>query len=318
MFARAAAACDCGPPQTTPTPFQAPRGGRPWTRPMSNPFESRCVRGLIGERIVFGAISLNAIALFVIAVADTGTLAEKIAFAVDYACVVFFLVEVLIKLRIEGRRYFASNWNRFDFAVVALSLPVLLSPWVDLHAFAAVLLLRLGRLFRLFHLFRFIPNVERMVSGVQRALRASVGVVIALAILLFILALGANMLFGQFAPEHFGNPFLAIYSVFRVFTIEGWYEMPDAIAANAGDPLWGVIARIYFMGSVLGGGILGLSLANAIFVDEMTMDNNDDLTAKVVELQQEIAEIKALIVERQAPGADTPADAGPTQAAGGA
>lgn len=286
---------------------------------MPKPFESRCTRALVGEKPVIAIITLNAIALFVIAVADAGTLAEKIAFAVDYACVLFFLVEAAIKLRIEGGRYFASNWNRFDLAVVVLSLPVLLSPWIDLQAFAAVLLLRLGRLFRLFHLFHFIPNVERMVSGVRRALRASVGVLIALAILLFILALGANILFGQFAPEHFGNPFLAVYSVFRVFTVEGWYELPDAIAQSSGDVIWGVIARIYFMGSVLGGGILGLSLANAIFVDEMTMDNNDDLTAKVVELQREIADLKALIVQGREPDARevTRDEARPKEAAGG-
>lgn len=287
---------------------------------MPHPFESRCVRALIGEKSVIAAIALNALALFVIAVADTETLAEKIAFAVDYACVVFFLIEASIKIKLEGKHYFASNWNRFDFAVVVLSLPVLLSPWIDLQAFAAVLLLRLGRLFRLFHLFYFIPNVDRMMSGVRRSLRASIGVLIALAILLFILALGANLLFGQFAPEHFGNPFVAIYSVFRVFTIEGWYELPDAIAQSSGDVIWGVIARIYFMGTVLGGGILGLSLANAIFVDEMTMDNNDDLTAKVVELQREIAELKALIVQGQAPlsGKTASEDTRPSQAAGGA
>ena len=262
-----------------------------------SPALPRVLSALIGERAVLCAISLNALALFVLAMVAPSSPVARVAAAVDYACVVFFLVEAALKLRAEGRRYFASAWNRFDFAVVVLSLPVLLSPWIDLQAFAAVLLLRLGRLFRLFHLFHFIPNIDRMMTGVRRSLRASVGVLIALCILLFILALGAHFLFGQFAPEHFGDPFIAIYSVFRVFTVEGWYELPDAIAQSAGGAAWGVVARVYFMGAVLGGGIIGLSLANAIFVDEMTMDNNDDLTARVVELQSEIAELKALLVE---------------------
>ncbi|MDR0966584.1 MAG: ion transporter [Myxococcales bacterium] len=283
---------------------------------MPNFFDSRLTRALISEKTVLVAICLNALALFVLAQSDPDTLAMNAALGVDYACVLFFLGEAIIKLGRSGWRYFESNWNRFDFSVVLFSLPVLLSPWFDLHEFAVVLLLRLGRLFRLFQLFRFIPNVERMMVGVRRSLRASVGVVIALLILLFILALGANMLFGHFAPEHFGTPFISLYSVFRVFTIEGWYEMPEAIAANATDPLWGMIARLYFMVTVLGGGILGLSLANAIFVDEMTMDNNDDLTAKIVELQHEIAELKMLLLQRQPQARDSTVDLGTAEESG--
>ncbi len=275
--------------------------------PKVTPALPRVLSALIGEKAILFAISVNALALFTLALVSPNSTAARVASVVDYACVVLFLAEAAIKIGLERRRYFASAWNRFDFAVVVLSLPVLLSPWIDLQAFAAVLLLRLGRLFRLFHLFHFIPNVDRMMSGVRRSLRASVGVLIALCILLFILSLGAHFLFGQFAPEHFGDPFIAIYSVFRVFTVEGWYELPDAIAQSADSTAWGVVARVYFMGAVLGGGIIGLSLANAIFVDEMTMDNNDDLTARVVELSNEIAELKALLVEsRQASGVAAP------------
>ncbi len=275
--------------------------------PKVTPALPRVLSALIGEKAILFAISVNALALFTLALVSPDSTAARVASVVDYACVVLFLAEAAIKIGLERRRYFASAWNRFDFAVVVLSLPVLLSPWIDLQAFAAVLLLRLGRLFRLFHLFHFIPNVDRMMSGVRRSLRASVGVLIALCILLFILSLGAHFLFGQFAPEHFGDPFIAIYSVFRVFTVEGWYELPDAIAQSADSTAWGVVARVYFMGAVLGGGIIGLSLANAIFVDEMTMDNNDDLTARVVELSNEIAELKALLVEsRQASGVAAP------------
>ncbi len=249
----------------------------------------------INERAVLAAITLNAAALFCISYFDDGTLPEKIAFAVDYACVIYFILEAVIKIIAHGKGYFREAWNIFDFCIVILSLPVLISPWVNLHQFAAILLLRLGRLFRLFQLFHFIPNVNRMAAGVKRSMQACVGVVIALVILLFILSLGANMLFGSFAPEHFGNPFLAIYSVFRVFTIEGWYELPDAIAAAAPSPVWGVIARLYFTGCVMGGGIIGMSLVNAIFVDEMTMDNNDELSSKVDRLQAQLEELKALI-----------------------
>ena len=49
---------------------------------------------------------------------------------------------------------------------------------------------------------------------------------------------------------------------------------------------------------VLIGGIFGMSLANAVFVDEMTMDNNQTLEAKIDKLQEEIAELKQLLEKR--------------------
>jgi voltage-gated sodium channel len=43
---------------------------------------------------------------------------------------------------------------------------------------------------------------------------------------------------------------------------------------------------------VLVGGVLGLSLANAVFVDEMMMDNTADLEAKVDALAEEIRALR--------------------------
>ena len=47
----------------------------------------------------------------------------------------------------------------------------------------------------------------------------------------------------------------------------------------------------YFVLIVLSGGIFGFSIVNAIFVDEMMKDNNDDLEAKVDELNRKMDRI---------------------------
>ena len=80
-----------------------------------------------------------------------------------------------------------------------------------------------------------------------------------------------------------------------MFTIEGWYEIPKAIASNANGGWLVGLTRFYFVIVVLLGGIFGMSLANAVFVDEMTLDNNDVLEAKIDELQNRIEELKLLI-----------------------
>ena len=100
--------------------------------------------------------------------------------------------------------------------------------------------------------------------------------------------MGANLLFHEAAPEHFGDPLIAFYSLFKVFTIEGWYEIPEGV-----DPLkvsagMMYLMRGYFVVSVFVGGLLGLSMANAVFVDEMTADNTDEVERMVAALHEEL------------------------------
>jgi hypothetical protein len=53
-----------------------------------------------------------------------------------------------------------------------------------------------------------------------------------------------------------------------------------------------VAVRLFFVAAVFIGGILGLSLANAVFVDEMMMDNTADLERKVEALTDEIRALR--------------------------
>ena len=151
---------------------------------------------LIAERTVVLVILLNTVALVAMGytdpalVPDDEALGEQslvvfsIARSLDYACVIYFIVELILKLRGWGwRRFWSSSWNRFDLVVVITSAPVLLSPFLDTHQLSVLLALRLGRLFRLFRVMRFIPNREHLYKGIKRALRASVGVFLALTVL---------------------------------------------------------------------------------------------------------------------------------------
>jgi voltage-gated sodium channel len=248
---------------------------------------------LTAEALVASIIVLNTAALVVMGYAEHETPWAAVARWVDYGCVVYFSIETLLEVRSAGwRTFWHSRWNRFDLTVVVLSSPVLLLPLFEVEGLATLLVLRLGRLFRLFRVLRFIPNREHLYRGMTRALRASVGVFLALLLLNIAVSVGATQLFGRYLPEHFGNPLLSSYTIFRVFTVEGWSSIPDAIAATA-PPAIGVLARLYFVATVLCGGILGLSLANAVFVDEMTMDNTQGVEAKVDELVREIRQLRA-------------------------
>lgn len=245
------------------------------------------LQGLVRDRVVMTVIVVNALTLFLYAFPNAPAAQRTALFWLDYSCTVFFVVEIIIKVSLWGwPAFWETPWNRFDFVVVVISLPFLFTvlPVFSLEEFSSILLLRLGRLFRIGRIFQFIPREKKIRQGIARALRASVGLFLALSVYVLCLSILSYYAFHEYAPGYFGNPLLAIYSTFQVFTVEGWQTIPDTIAANA-SPMVSGLARFYFAFTVLTGGILGLSLANAVFVDEMVLDNTDDLEDDLKELR---------------------------------
>jgi voltage-gated sodium channel len=251
----------------------------------------------LDERKVMIAILINTVVLFLLYFPEfAGNIYLEV---VDQLFILFFLVEALVKLSVyKPRGYFGSGWNRFDFTIIILSLPSLLVHVIPVPDTSLLILLRLFRLIRLIRFIRFIPNLTQVLAGLGRALQASVFVLLALVVINFLLALFTCHFYARIAPEYFGNPLLSAYSIFQIFTIEGWNEIPSVIASRT-DNDWIIgLTRIYFVIIVLVGGIFGISLANAVFVDEMTIDNNRVLEDKIDTLQEEIRELKELIKNR--------------------
>jgi voltage-gated sodium channel len=251
------------------------------------------------DRFVYTFIIINALALWLLGFAAPSAPSVPFWRSVEYGCVLYFLLEALFKIRINGwRAYWSNGWNRFDFIVLFLSLPVLMTPFIYFGDFRAATIVRLGRLFRLFRLLHIVPNRGHLAEGIQRAARASVGVFLGLFLVMLILALGATFLFGRQAPQYFGNPLQSFYTTFQVFTVEGWNDIPEAmVQSSSGNVWWAGGVRVFFMFSVLICGILGVSIANAVFVDEMMMDNNDELEEKVDELTRQVVLLRGELAQ---------------------
>ena len=227
---------------------------------------------------------------------------NKILVNIDHLFILIFLIEACVKLyTYKPKGYFSDNWNVFDFIIVVVSIPSLLTfiPFFAAHNYAVLKVLRLFRMIRLIKLLKFVPRMTMIMAGLGRALKASVFVIIVLAFMNFIFALFTCHFFGEISPEYFGNPGIAAYSIFQLFTVEGWNEIPASILIEYPDSFWMAgLTRFYFVIIVLMGGIFGMSLANAIFVDEMTMDNNQDLEEKIDGLYEEIQELKKILKEK--------------------
>lgn len=218
----------------------------------------------------------------------------------DLGFIVLFLLEAIVKVRSYGwDDYWNSNWNKLDFLIVVLSVPALIAVFIPMPSTSSLKLLRLIRFVRLARLMTFIPHVEMIMNGLIRALKASVFVLALLMFMNFLLALFTCHFYGDIAPEFFGDPLISSYSIFQMFTVEGWNEIPAVIAERSSDDLAAGLARFYFVIVVLAGGIFGMSLANAVFVDEMTMDNNNALEEKIDVLQEQIQELKDIIQDKR-------------------
>lgn len=211
---------------------------------------------------------------------------------IDSLFTLLFLFEALVKIRVHGfSKYWSDGWNRFDFILVMIALPSCINIFGEIFPGTSVLLsLRTMRAFKAFRMLKFIPNVGSLLNGIKLAFKASYIVAIGLAVLLLVFSIITTFLFGNAAPQYFGNPALSVYSIFRLFTIEGWYEMPEAIAMNSSSTM-AVFARIYFSFLLFMGGIIGMSLVNSIFVDAMAADNNDEVLEKLSQLEKKLDDL---------------------------
>lgn len=247
----------------------------------------RLCHRLVDERLVLAVITFNLVILFARSF-QSMKVYDDFLFALDYVCLIYFLIELLLKIGLWGFRHFwSSSMNRFDFVIVAASAPALIAPFTELEGLTVVLVLRAGRLLRFLRVLRFIPHADQLWAGIGRALKASVGLILAIVLYLTVMGLIASHLFVDVAPTHFSDPFTSIYTIFKVFTIEGWFEVPDLIAASHG-PMMAFAARAFFTFTVVTGGLVGMSIINAVFVDEMVMDNNDMLEERIAALTIEM------------------------------
>jgi voltage-gated sodium channel len=242
---------------------------------------------LLNERFMLSAVTLNVIIIFL----QGCGLENGVMGAVDILCTVIFICEMVLKHRLYGvRGYWKDGWNILDGTVTLLSLPSLLVYFLPTTGGMKILVtLRALRVFKSFRTVRHFPNIKEIWKGFRLAMRQSAGFLIGYLVIIVVIAMFNSALFSESAPQYFKTPLDAIYTVFQLFTVEGWYDIPNAVAGDMA-PIWVHIVRFYFCVLLIGGGIIGMSLINSIFVDALAADNNDDVKAKLDAMEQQMAE----------------------------
>ncbi|MEF8845280.1 MAG: ion transporter [Bacteroidales bacterium] len=247
----------------------------------------------LNDRFILWMILLNAITIFMQGF-EMESRYLNLARVADNFFTMIFLAEMIFKIReFSFSGYWAKNWNKFDALLIILATPSLVLWIFNLNDIGLQFLLvfRIARVFKFFRFIQFIPNVDKLIKGINQALKASVIVIIGFFIYNFVVSIVTCFLYQHIAPDYFGDPVQSFYTIFKIFTVEGWYEIPDLIAEQT-NAVIAFFSKLYFILILLTGGIFGLSLVNSIFVDAMVSDNNEDLEKKVDELSKEISRLR--------------------------
>jgi len=249
----------------------------------------------LSERTTLSIVLLNVAAVFL---QECGV--DSVALStIDIVCTVFFVVEMLLKhLDLGIKAYWRDGWNVLDGLVTIISLPALLAYFIpSVSDYSFIIAFRALRVFKLFRAARRFPKLNELWGGFRLALRQSRAFLLGYFIIIVVVAMFNSALFGKASPEYFATPLDGIYSMFQMFTVEGWYEIPNAVVGDMA-PVWLHIVRIYFCLLLISGGIIGMSLINSIFVDALAADNNDDVKDKLNQLEKKLDTLQELLEKK--------------------
>ncbi|MDH6182557.1 voltage-gated sodium channel [Microbacteriaceae bacterium SG_E_30_P1] len=174
------------------------------------------------EIVVIAVILANAVSLAILTFDDVNPTVVSIARAVDFFAIIFYSVELVLRIVSYGRKpwmFFRNPWNVFDFLVVIL-IPFLNNSTV---------IFRLVRLLRILRIFRFLPEARILMISMVKSVAPLANLAVLIGFLMFIYAMAGVYLFGAADPERWGNVGAAFLTLTVMLTLENF---PDAFLSG--------------------------------------------------------------------------------------
>ena len=256
---------------------------------------------LVWEPFVVACVIAYSIAIFLISSPDINPQTAWLLNLICWTLAGLFIAEYTIKLKRFGwKKFLSKGEGKFDTLIFIISIYLFIHPLTGTAEASAIYLFRVARVFKVIRLIKYIPNRDHVYEGMVRALKSSGAVFLYLFLMIYVFSIIGNFAFSDSLPDDFGTPLKSMYTTFSIFMIENWNEVPDKASALGLENAASI--RAFFVIVLISGGFLGISLANAVFVDEMVIDNNQNISEKLdkiikkIEYQElEIAELKKKI-----------------------
>jgi hypothetical protein len=208
---------------------------------VSNPF----------EWFILAMILLNMVALAMVYETMNPLYAATLN-KVSYVFSAVFTLEAVLKLLAFGpSAYFASNWNKFDFLIVVISiLDIVLSDLVNIQGVSVYPIIgRIMRIMRVTRLFKIMKSkrlegINKIIKTLFYSIPAILNVTLVLFLVYFIYAVLGVFLFKSYDPG-FANFLTAFIFLFKCSTGESW---PDFMYFDEG---FGVVVGAVFWHSFM-------------------------------------------------------------------
>ncbi|MES2253280.1 MAG: ion transporter [Pseudomonadota bacterium] len=170
----------------------------------------------LADELIATVIIINAVSIFLATSSymseHYGWLLEKI----DHYALIFFSIELLIRLYIERIKFFKSGWCLFDTFIVLISIPPQMGYLTTLRAL---------RILRLVRLIRFFPKMQFLIVSMKDAIPGIVSVSFFLMLFFSIFSILAFHLFKGVNEEYFLSISHTLMSMFQLMINDGWAEI---------------------------------------------------------------------------------------------
>ncbi len=252
--------------------------------------ESRAFQNFIMVLIILNGITMG--------LETSKTLAAQFGLFFDYfntLVVAIFTIEILLRMMVYKKRFFHDAWSIFDFVIVAISL---------VPASAGFEIFRVLRVLRLFRLITIVPQMRKIVVALLSVIPGIGSIAALLTLFFYIFAIMSTQLFGEAFPQWFGTLGESFYTLFQVMTLESW-------SMGIVRPVMEIYpyAWLFFVPFIFLSTFIIVNLIIAIVVDAMnemtaadreiaeakTQKEADALHQEVIELRQDIQELKRLL-----------------------
>jgi len=246
------------------------------------------------QRLIMALIIVNAITLGLETSDAVMGRAGAVLTIADRLIVAVFVLEILAKILVYGRRFVRDPWNVFDFVVIGLSV---------LPATNAFSVFRAFRVLRVLRLVSAVPSMRQVVQGLLNAIPGMATTAGLLLLAFYVFSVIATKLFSDTFPEWFGTLGAAMYTLFQIMTLESW-SMGIVRPVMVTFP-W---AWAFFVPFIIVTAFAVLNLFVAIIVNAMASEaaaentasahaDNERILEEIVALRQQVAELSAALAD---------------------
>ncbi len=265
-----------------------------WRQRLGDWITSRLVQRFITTIIVLNAVTLG-LETAPSVMEATGSLLPTL----DRIFITIFVIEIAIKIVAQGWRFATNPWNVFDFIIVGIAL---------LPNSGALSVLRALRILRILRLISVVPSMRKVVEALARAIPGMGSILLLMSLIFYVFSVIATKLYAKTFPEWFGSVGESAYSLFQIMTLESWSMGIVRPVMEAHPQAW-----LFFVPFILLTTFAVVNLVVGIVVSAMQEEHDEeqrqqeaaataarqDLSADVKAMRKELAEVKALIVERR-------------------